>query len=260
MMRFILVVVIWVIQASLNTASSQNTRTTCYNTIGWYNYVGTFRVSEKLSFHSEYQFRRSRLITAWQQSLLRIGVNYQLTPKVQLRTGYVWMETFPYGDIPINAMGREFTEHQTFQMVSISDKVSIVELLHRVMLEQRWVGRYSSTSITKEDMYPFMNRIRHLLRLQVPLKGKEITDKTPYAAAYDETFIGFGKNVGENVFDQNHFGVLFGYKLNSLFRFEAGYLSQIVQLGRKVDNRAVFQYNNGLILNANFNFDLRKKE
>lgn len=30
-----------------------------------------------------------------------IGVNYQINSKVQLRIGYAWIETFPYGEIPI---------------------------------------------------------------------------------------------------------------------------------------------------------------
>ena len=99
-----------------------------------------------------------------------------------------------------------------------------------------------------------------MFRLQVPLKGKEIKDKTPYLATYDEIFIGFGKNVNENIFDQNRFGILLGYRFNPSIRIEAGYLNQILQLGREVNNRNVFQQNNGIIVNANFNFDLSTKK
>ena len=95
-----------------------------------------------------------------------------------------------------------------------------------------------------------------MYRLQMPIVKKEIEDKTPYAAIYDELFIGFGKNVNENVFDQNRLGILLGYRFNKKFRVEGGFLQQIVQLGREVNNRNVFQYNNGIILNSYFNFDL----
>jgi hypothetical protein len=67
---------------------------------------------------------------------------------------------------------------------------------------------------------------------------------------YEEIFIGFGKNVNENIFDQNRIGILFGYRFNPIVRIEAGYLNQILQLGREVNNRNVFQQNNGIILNA----------
>jgi len=99
-----------------------------------------------------------------------------------------------------------------------------------------------------------------MVRLQVPLKGKEIEDKTPYLALYDEIFIGFGENVNANVFDQNRIGVLLGYRFNKKLRIEGGYLNQTIQFGRQINGQNVFQNNNGLIINANFNIDLTKKE
>ena len=243
-----------------NNTYSQNTRLNNYNHIGWYNYFGIFKLDKKFGIHTEYQFRRNNFITDWQQSLLRVGVNYQPNPKVQLRLGYAWIETFPYGEIPINGMGKDFTEHRLFQMATITDKVSLIDISHRFMLEQRWVGRYSDTNLTKEDEFPLLNRFRYMFRFQLPLKGKEIKDKTPFVAVYDEVFIGFGKNVNENIFDQNRIGILLGYKFNPIVRMEAGYLNQVVQLGREVNNRNVFQYNNGVILNAYLNIDLTKKD
>jgi hypothetical protein len=95
-----------------------------------------------------------------------------------------------------------------------------------------------------------------MYRLQMPIGKKKIEDKTPYAAIYNEILIGFGKNVNENVFDQNRLAMLLGYRFNKIFRVEGGFLQQIVQLGREVNNRNVYQYNNGIILNSYFNFDL----
>ena len=165
-----------------------------------------------------------------------------------LRTGYAFIETYNYGDIPINSFGKQFTEHRAYQMATVNDKMGIAEFSHRFMLEQRWIGRYSNAALTKEDEYFFVNRLRYMYRLQIPLQGKTIADRTPYAAVYDEVFVGFGKNVNENVFDQNRFGVLLGYRFSSKVRIEGGFLSQIVQLPREVSGRNVFQYNNGLLL------------
>jgi hypothetical protein len=239
---------------------SQNTRINEKNTIGWYNYFGTFKLSKHWGIHTEYQWRRTYLITSWQQSLLRLGVNYQLDTKVQLRVGYGWIETFPYSSTPINVFGKDFTEHRVYQMVTLTDKVGIVGFSHRFMLEQRWIGKYSDASLTKEDSYIYSNRIRYMFRTQVPLKGQNIGDKTPYTAIYDELFIGFGKNVNANIFDQNRLGILLGYQFNKNFKLEGGYLNQIVMLGRKINNNTnnVVQYNSGIILNAMFNFDLSK--
>lgn len=174
---------------------AQNGRITDRNSIGWFNYFGTIKLKAKWSLHTEYQWRRVQIIKDWQQSLLRIGVNYQLNNDVQFRLGYAWAETFAYGDIPLNAFGKQFTEHRTYQMATINDKIGKVSLSHRFMLEQRWLGRYTSATDTKDDDFLFMNRMRYMIRGQIPLT-KNATNPI-YAAAYNEILIGFGKNVGE---------------------------------------------------------------
>lgn len=237
---------------------AQNTRIQEGNQIGWYNYFGTFKLNSKFGIHTEYQLRRTNYITDKQQGLLRVGLNYQANPKLQIRMGYAWIETYPYGDFPINGMGKDFTEHRLFQMATLTDKISVFDISHRFMLEQRFVGRYSSANLETEDEYLFLNRLRYMFRIQMPLNGKSIDDKTPYIALYDEIFIGFGPNVNENIFDQNRFGLLLGYKFNSKCRIEGGYLNQTLQLGREITGRNVFQNNNGLIINTILNFDLSK--
>lgn len=260
-MRNNLIIVFIIIQVfSFCSAFAQNTRLKDNNTIGWYNYFGTFKLNKKISLHTEYQWRRDELIKEKQQNLLRLGINYQLNNKVQLRAGYANIETFAYGDIPINSFGKDFTEHRLFQMATLTDKISSFDISHRFMLEQRWLGRYSNTNLTKEDEFVFTNRLRYMFRVQVPLKGKIIENKTPYLALYDEIFLGFGKNTNENVFDQNRVGIMLGYKFSPTVRLEGGYINQTVQLGREVENRNVFQYNNGIVINTIFNFDLTSKK
>lgn len=249
-----IIVFISIILLCFSDTMAQNNRLNIQENIGWYNYFGTFNVNKNFSIHSEYQFRRANYITDWQQSLLRLGINYNPINGVQIRMGYGWIETFNYGDIPLNSMGKQYTEHRLFQMLQLSNKIERFELSHRFMLEQRWVGRYSSASLNREDEYPYLNRLRYMFRVQTALKGKEIIDKTPYFAMYDEIFMGFGKNVNQNVFDQNRIALLLGYRYNRSFRIEAGYINQTVQFGRLVNGQNVFQYNNGIILNTYLNF------
>lgn len=238
---------------------SQNTRITDKNSIGWYTYTGTFNLDKKWGIHAEYQWRRDNIITDWQQSLLRTGINFKVNQKLSLRAGYALAETYNYGDIPINGFGKQFTEHRTYQMATVNDKMGKLELSHRFMLEQRWIGRYTNASLTKEDEYFFVNRLRYMYRMQIPLKGEIIGDKTPYAAIYDEILLGFGENVNENVFDQNRLGLLLGYRFSSKLRIEGGFISQIVQLPREIGGRNVFQYNNGLIISIITTTDLHRK-
>lgn len=230
-----------------------------FNTIGWYTNQTTLRFHPKWSAHLEYQWRRDELIKQGQQGLFRTGISYEATDRLQLRAGYAWAETYPYGDIPIQATGRTYTEHRAFQMATLTDEIGRVGLTHRLMLEQRWVGQYQNPLADKEDVFRYTNRVRYMLRAQVPLNRPTMGDKTLYLAAYDEILMGFGKNVGENVFDQNRLSLLLGYRFSKAFRLEAGYLQQIVQLGREVEGRNVFQHNRGLILNTYLNFDLSRR-
>ncbi len=101
---------------------------------------------------------------------MRVRVNYTLKPNVLFRLGYEWIETFPYGDVPINSLGRDFTEHRIFQMLQLSHKERRVELSHRFMLEQRYVGTYSSAVVEQEDKFNLLHRARYMFRAQLPLK------------------------------------------------------------------------------------------
>ncbi len=233
---------------------SQNTRIKDKNSIGWYALNAGVKLDDKWSLAGEFQWRRVNTISDPQQNVFKVAVNRLVFPGVNVRAGYALAESYNYGDIPLNNLGKQFTEHRAFEMLGLNNKFGIVESNHRFMLEQRWVGRYSDISLEKEDEYVYTNRFRYMYRAQVPLKGREITDKTPYAAIYDEVFIGFGKNVNENVFDQNRFGLLLGYRFSPKVRVVGGFLSQIAQLGREVGGKNVFQHNSGIILSANLSF------
>lgn len=252
--------ILWILPFFVCTlAFSQNNRIKTHSQIGWYNSFGTFKLSKKFSIHAEYQWRRDNYITAWQQSLLRVGLNYHAKEGLIFRLGYAWVETFAYGSIPINVLGRDFTEHRLYEMVQYSHKVKRIEFIHRFMVEQRLVGRYSDAGLTKEDQYHLLHRARYMIRCQFPLGANEIKNKTPYVALYDELFIGFGKNVIYNVFDQNRIGVLIGYQYNRALRLEAGYLNQTIQFGRQVNNQSILQSNNGFIINCYVWVDFSKQ-
>ena len=135
MKRRIAICTLIVLILSFQDTFGQNNRLNTYNTIGWFNYFGNFKVSDKFSIHSEYQWRRNNLVTNWQQSLFRVGLNYHLNPRVLFRVGYAWVETYPYGEYSINNLGRDFTEHRIFEMAQLSHKEGAVDFTHRFILE-----------------------------------------------------------------------------------------------------------------------------
>lgn len=250
---------------SFHTTFAQNTRINDKNDIGWAALFFNGKLDKRWSLHLEYQWRRDNFVHHWQQGLLKAGINYQFQPKILLRLGYAWAETYAYGDFPLNPLGRDFTEHRAFQMLNLTDKPGRMDLAHRFMLEQRWIGRYSSPEIQKEDEFIFVNRLRYMFRAQYPFKGNTLDNKELYGAFFNEILIGFGKNINENIFDQNRLGLLLGYRFSKQLRLEGGYLLQVLQLGREITlpgetaGRNVFQYNSGLVFNTYWNVDWTKK-
>ena len=94
----------------------------------------------------------------------------------------------------------------------------------------------------------FLHRFRYQFKTQY-----SITPKI-YMAVADEIFIGAGKNVGVNIFDQNRLFAGLGYKMNKNINIELSYFNQTLQQGRLVNNKAIFQRNNGLTMALSLNF------
>lgn len=209
-------------------ASAQSTtsfRENTTNTNAWFMYFGNHKFSKSLGLHAEVQLRRNDVIQNSQQLLLRTGLDYH-TAQVRYTFGYAFVETYPYGDYPV---ANAFPEHRMWQQALISNGIGRVKLSHRYRLEQRWLGN----SITGEfENGRYENRMRYMVRANIPLKGKTIEPKTFYLGFYDEIFVNFGKEVAYNIFDQNRLYGALGYHLGKIGRIEVGYLYQLVQQRR----------------------------
>ena len=231
---------------------SQEQRLTGDNTIGWLVYTGTFKINPKISIHTEYQRRRVDGIKNWQQSLLRIGANYKLNDNVTVHAGYAWVETFPYGDYPIANNGT-FPEHRLYEQLTLRQPTGKILFTNRFRIEQRWLGRVKAGTAGNREIedWVFLHRFRYQFRAQLPFLVKG--DKQLYGAASDEIFIGAGKNLGINIFDQNRIFLLLGFRLNKKITIEGGYFNQTLQQGRRINNTTIIQRNNGVVLGSFLN-------
>ena len=68
----------------------------------WVTYQGNHKLTSKIGLHTEYQWRRSDYFQHWQQSLLRVGVDFYLHPNAFFTVGYGNIITYQYGDMPVN--------------------------------------------------------------------------------------------------------------------------------------------------------------
>lgn len=233
-----------------NIAFPQEKRINDHNSVGWFVYTGTFKINPKIAIHTEYQWRRVDAVKNWQQGLLRTGINYAVRKDVNIIVGYAHAQTYSYGDYPA---AFAFPEHRIFEQVIIKNPIGKTDLSHRFTLEQRLVGKVTKSNGIKTTSYSFLNRMRYRIRGEVPLYKKDLS-----LIIQDEVFIGWGKNIGANIFDQNRIGIMLGYKLNNAIKFEAGYINQTLQQASRVNNNPVFQNNNGFVIAANLSFNLFK--
>ncbi|MCH7397009.1 DUF2490 domain-containing protein [Belliella sp. DSM 107340] len=223
-----------------------------HNHVGWYATYLEVKLSNEWSLYGEYQWRRDHIITDSKQQVGNIGVNYKFLENLTFRLGFVYSDTYDYGQIPVQEFGKEFPEYRVYQMLELEHSFSELELTHRLMLDQRWIGQYDHVTSKKIDGFEFTNRIRYMIRIQHPIKTYH-ENKSIYLATYNEILLGFGKNVENDLFDQNRFGLLVGYKVNEFFRCEGGYFYQMAKFGRKINGLDHYQHNSGLTISTYFN-------
>lgn len=263
MRKILIIIVLLTFNSALKAQSTRinNDR----NHICWTAYLGTIKIHKNWSIHTEYQFRRADWFNKWQQSLIRAGINYHFNKNFSVTLGYSEIETFEYGLYPFTKNSKPFSENRIYQQAQIKNPYKKLELTQRYRLEQRWIEKQKTDG--SNDGIKYVNRFRYMLRADIPLY-KEL-----YLGVYDELLVSFGKEVRYNMFDQNRFGLLIGYKFSKLFKVEGGFYSQIVQQGSlknisyydaktntyTVLPSTVMQYNTGIQINAIFNFDLTKK-
>lgn len=219
----------------------------------WVMYTGNHKLSEKWGIHTEYQWRRSDFFQDWQQSLMRLGVEYYNKENVQFTVGYGWIKTFPYGSQPI---AHSNNEHRIWEQMILKNKVGRFDFQHRYRLEQRFIENWqlNNSNEFNVDGFLFRQRVRYRLLITLPLSRKEMKDNTLFLAVYDEPFLGFGKGIGKNILDQNRLYGALGWRFNKDFNVQLGYMNQYVikSDGIKAER------NHTLQIGLTYNLDLTK--
>lgn len=240
--------------AILTLSATAQQRTQAVQQHGWYMYFGNHRLNDKWGIHTEYQFRRHGLIADWQQSLLRVGVDYHIDPNVQLTTGYGSIVTFPYGAQPVITT---LHENRLWQQALLRQSTGRVRMNHRLRFEQRWVEHFSplADGSLRYDGRSYSNRFRYRVWLEVPLNKPKFEEDTWFVAAYNELFVNFGQNLRFNRFDQNRLYGAVGYQFSKQGNVQLGYMQQLIVKG----NAWQEELNNTLQLAVTYNLDFRNK-
>lgn len=212
----------------------------------WYTYSGNNKINAKYSVHTLYSFRRNGIIENWQQSLVRVGLNYKANDKLTITPGYDWALTFPYGE---QSIATKTNDHRVFEQFLLKNKVGRLNISNKYRFEQRFIG-YSSN-------YVFRKRFRYRLTTVIPINQKEMGDNTLFIKFFDELFINYGKGVGNHYFDQNWLYAGVGYKFNNNTSISVGYMNQYFVKGDniRVENNHTLSFS----LSHNLNLSIHDK-
>ncbi len=240
---------------SLAAAGQSPTRQQVDQTHGWYVYTGNHRLSDRWSIHTEYQWRRDGLIRNWQQSLLRLGVDYHLRPDVIFTAGYAWIVTFPYGAQPV---ATTVSEDQLWQQLLLKQSVGSIRISHRLRNEERWIGHYlpQANGDFRQDGHTYADRFRYRLGAEIPLNRKKFETGTLFLACSDELFVNYGPNTQRNRFDQNWLVTALGYQFSPHGSVQLGYLQQLLVKGDGIHE----ERNHTLLLSVNYSMGYGQAE
>ncbi|KAA1247012.1 DUF2490 domain-containing protein [Aquimarina sp. RZ0] len=213
------------------TITISNAQETGEDELGaWYMYFGTNQITDKLSIHTEAQFRFYEIATTFNQLLLRTGLNYHINDNAIATMGYGYINTDgSFADIPEE---ENTDEHRIFEQFILKNSIGKFKFEHRYRLEQRFISAQSD------------NFTEHRARYRLQLTY--VINKKWFLNLYDEVFI----NLQEPIFGQNRLYGAIGYTFKPNLSIQLGYLKN------HFTNRNFDRLQLGVI----FNTDFRKKK
>lgn len=180
----------------------------------WLMYFGQNRITDKISIHTEAQYRNHTISpTNTEQLLLRTGVNYHLK-SAMITAGYGHIGSHVYKS---EQKSPEVEEHRIWQQLITKNKLGRIKLEHRYRVEQRWVNK------------EYKNRLRYRLMAFIPLNSKKVEVGTVFLGVYDEIFL----NTKQTYFDRNRLYGALGYQMNNYTGMQVGMLHQETNNGGK---------------------------
>jgi hypothetical protein len=120
------------------------------------------------------------------------------------------------------------TERRIWQQVQLSHEIGRLDVSHRYRLEQRYRGRRNDPEVDHIDYWERSNRFRYQVKGTLPLSGEAIEQGEAYVSLANELFVGIGRNVQRNIFDQNRATFAVGYRLTRNWRTEVGFLEHVI--------------------------------
>ena len=185
----------------------------------WLGYFNQTRFTKRWGMWVDVHYRMTdNFVDRPFQFLFRPAATYFLKDNLRLNVGYAYVNHFP-------AKGNETnrTEHRLWQQIWWNQKYPGLTTLQWLRLEQRFNEKVVDD--VKLDGYNYTFRVRYNFSFFIPLKGKEMAAKIPFAAILNEIFLNFGSNTIYNTFDQNRLFLGVGYPFTAHLNAQLGYMN-----------------------------------
>ncbi len=187
----------------------------------WLHYYNKLVISDHWVFHSQAEDRIYYSPYAQHQFTLRGHLHYLPSENLDLSVGLSFFGNFP--NDPETEERLLVPEWRPHQEMILSQKSGIFSFSHRYQIEERFVHNNVNNELIAG--YKFNMRFRYRFMIEHPLnKSKSIKLKL-----YDEVMINAGKNITNNIFDQNRSYAGIQWKLSKNFSIEGGYMYLIQQ-------------------------------
>lgn len=238
--------------AGAGRASAQRTTYTNFNS--WYIFGADIGITDRWNVTLDVQERRSGPIRQPQAFFFRPSLNYTVASGVKLGFGITRSESYPFGKIP---SAYQAPEWRTFEQLLLSSTFGRLQMTNRYRVEQRWQGkRGADTSDHKIASWLQTGRVRYQAKAVLPMQGQAVDVGSGYLTGYDEVMINFGRNVANNVFDQNRASVGVGMRYARDWKAEVGFLQQTSLKSNGKD----LEQNSTLTFGLYYSREAKKKE
>lgn len=184
----------------------------------WLGYFNQTRLSDKWGLWADIHYRLTdNFVDRPFQFMVRPAIAYYVKDNLRLHVGYAFVHHYP-------GKGRHTSraEHRPWQQVWWHQKYPGLTTLQWLRLEQRFNEKVVAD--VKEDGYNYNFRVRYNFSFFMPLKGKEMAARTPFAALINEVFLNFGNRIVYNTFDQNRLFAGVGYQFTTHVNAQLGYM------------------------------------
>lgn len=186
----------------------------------WIQYYNRLKLSEKYTLVSDGSFRWKNEFKNCNLALLRIGLAYNFHERNSVALGIA--STLSYTADKISK-----AELRAWQEFFLNQKVTRLNVSSRFRLEERYFKNVINNEL--EDSYNFNYRFRYRFYISFPLNNSAIMDRTISINLGDEIFINSGKEIINNIFDNNRIIAGISYQVNKKLSATFNYTNQFTQ-------------------------------